>query len=62
MNLLNVMPWWGWLLCGVGTLILSRVVGWVADDTGSAPVEILRWVAVFAGAICLVIGIALLVF
>jgi len=59
MNLLNLLPWWGWVLCGIGGLLLARVIYWIAEDYRSIMAEILGWVAVFAGIICILIGIFL---
>jgi len=58
MNPFNVLSWWEWLLCGIGSLVLSRFVGWIAEDYGSTPAELIKWIAVFAGVICIAIGIA----
>jgi hypothetical protein len=62
MNPLNVLPWWAWLLCGIGILFLTRLIRWIVEDYDSTTVEIVRWIVVFAGVICIVIGIVQFVY
>ena len=51
------LPWWGWVLCGAGSLLLARIIGQFADEHGSTPAEIVRLIVGFVGVVCIVIGI-----
>jgi hypothetical protein len=62
MSIVNLLPWWGWLLCGVGGLIVAKLIGQPADDYGSTTAEIIRMIAIFTGVICILIGILAFVY
>jgi len=62
MKPLNVFSWWAWLLCGIGILFLARPIAWIVEDYGSTAAEIIRWIVIFAGVICIVIGIVQFVY
>ncbi len=55
------LPWWAWSLCGIGSVLLARFAGRIADSRDSTPAEITRLVMGFAGIMCIVIGILALV-
>jgi len=62
MNYLNLLPWWGWFLCGIGSFFVARFIGRVADDHGSTAAEIGRLLVGFAGVVCIVIGVLLFIY
>jgi len=51
------LPWWQWLLCGAGGVLLAGIIGRFADEHGSTPAEIIRLIVGFVGVICIVAGI-----
>jgi hypothetical protein len=57
MGIVNLLPWWGWFLCGIASLFLARLAGRPADDYGSTTAEIIRMIAGFTGIVCIVIGV-----
>jgi len=56
------LPWWAWFLCGIGSVLLARFAGGIADSRDSTPAEITRLIMGFVGILCTVIGILALVF
>jgi hypothetical protein len=61
MNFLNLMPWWAWILCGLGGLFLARLIGRPADEGGNTVAEIIRMILGFAGIVGIVVGILLFI-
>ena len=62
MNYLNLLPGWGWFVCGLGSFLVARFVGRMADDHGSTAAEIGRLLVGFAAVVCIVIGILILIY
>jgi hypothetical protein len=62
MSYLNLLPWWGWILCGIGSFLVSRFIGRIADDHGSTPAEIARLLVGFVGVLCIVIAALLFIY
>jgi hypothetical protein len=62
MSYLNQLPWWGWMLCGVGCFLVARSIGRFADENGSTLAEIGRLLAGFGGVVCIVIAALLLIY
>jgi hypothetical protein len=62
MSYLNLLPWWGWFLCGIGSFFLARSIGRIADDHGSIAAEIGRLLVGFGGVVCIVLGVLVLIY
>lgn len=62
MSHFNLLPWWGWIVCGIVSFFLARIVGRFADDAGSTPAEIGRLLLGFGGVVCIVIGVLLFIY
>jgi len=62
MSYLNLLPYWGWFVCGIVSFLVARSIGRVADDRGSTPAEIGRLLAGFAGVVCIVIAVLLFIY
>jgi hypothetical protein len=62
MSYFNLLPWWGWILCGVGSFFVARFIGRIADDHGSTAADIGRLLVGFAAVACIVIGVLLFIY
>lgn len=62
---LSFLPWWGWLLCGLGIEMLAGLIGTLAQDNvvpemnrGGTAIAKTIW---FAGVACIILGVIQLV-
>ncbi|MFZ0963252.1 MAG: hypothetical protein WAO35_20520 [Terriglobia bacterium] len=62
MSYLNLLPWWGWFLCGIVSFFVARFIGRIADEHSSTPAEIGRLLVGFAGVVCIVIAVLLFIY
>ena len=62
MSYLNLLPWWGWFLCGAGSFLVARFVGRLADDFSSTAAEIGRLLLGFAAVVSVVAGVLALIY
>jgi len=62
MSYLNLLPWWGWFLCGIVCFFVARSIGRVADEHSNTLAEIGRLIAGFAGVVCIVVGVLLYIY
>ena len=62
MSYFNLLPFWGWFICGIVSFLVARSIGRVADDHSSSVAEIGRLLAGFAGVVCIVIAVMLFIY
>jgi hypothetical protein len=53
--LIGAVPWWGWLLRSIGTVLATMITFWISDNTESGAWALRWWLVSIMSAVASVV-------